>query len=194
MAKRRPESELPRTLEAFDRWHAQQPERWELINGWPVMMAPGSLSHTTIKGNIFAALRERLRGTPCRVFVDGVEVKSRNLSAIPDVVVACSGIDPRSPVIREPVLIVEVNSPSTERDDTQRKFQGYCLIPSLKHYLVVAQAIPFVVLHTRTGPASFAETVHEAGEVTLEAIGVTLSLEEIYADVTFEPEPEASDA
>lgn len=188
MAKAKPLDELPRTLEAFDRWHALQPERWEFINGHPVMMAPGSLPHTIIKGNIFAALRAKLAGTRCRAFVDGAEVKSRNLSAIPDVIVACGEVDLRSSTIREPVVIVEVLSPSTERDDAGRKWQGYCLIPSLKHYLVVAQESRFVTLHTRTGPSSFEERVFEAGTVELTAIDVSLTLDEIYEDVTFAAE------
>lgn len=186
MAQRKPESGLPRTVEAFDRWHAARSERWEFIAGVPVMMAPGSLSHTIIKGNVLRHLANKLAGSPCRAFVDGAEVKSRQLSAIPDVVVACGPIDLASSTIAEPVVIVEVLSPSSERDDIGRKWQGYCLIPSLRHYLVVAQDSRFVTLHTRTGPASFDESIHQEGAIALEAIEVTLTLDEIYEDVTFE--------
>jgi Uma2 family endonuclease len=185
MAKAKPESELPRTVEAFDRWHLFQPERWEFINGVPVMMAPPSLPHTIIKGNIYTALRAKLAGTPCRALVDGAEIKSRNLSAIPDVLVACGPLDQSTPTVEEPSLIVEVNSPSSERDDTHRKWQGYCLLPSLKHYLVVAQEQPFVTLHTRTGPSSFEERVYEDGTIELSGLGVSLSLAEIYDGVEF---------
>jgi Uma2 family endonuclease len=81
----------PWTVAEFDRWHAGQPERWELVGGVPVMMSPPLRPHTTIKGNIFASLRAKLAGRPCQVYVDGVEVKeqSRKLSAMPDVVVEC---------------------------------------------------------------------------------------------------------
>lgn len=189
MAKRRAESDLPRTVEEFDRWHAQQPERWEFIAGVPVMMAPGSLPHTIIKGNVFAALRAKLAGKPCHAFVDGAEVKSEGLSAIPDVTVVRGPVDLTSPTLREPVVIVEVLSPSSERDDTGRKWQGYCLIPSLRHYLVVAQDKRFVTAHTRTGPESFEERFYLGGTIDLPAIGAQLSLDEIYEGVTFEAEP-----
>jgi Uma2 family endonuclease len=189
MAKRRAESDLPRTVKEFDRWHARQPERWEFIAGVPIMMAPGSLPHTIIKGNVFAALRSKIAGTPCRAFVDGAEVKGRRLSAIPDVVIACGRIDPGSPAVAEPVVIVEVLSPSTERDDTHRKWQGYCLITSRQHYLVVAQDSRFVTVHARTGSASFEERVYLDGIIDLPAIGVSLSLDEIHEDVAFEAEP-----
>jgi Uma2 family endonuclease len=183
MAKARPESDLPRTVDEFDRWNSEQPERWEFIAGVPVMMAPASLPHTLIKGNIFAALRAKLAGTPCRAVVDGAEVKSYKLSAIPDVLVACGELDQRTPTIAEPVVLVEVLSPSSERDDTQRKWQGYCLIPSLRHYLVVAQDSRFVTVHSRTGPSSFAEEVYQDGVIELPAIGVSLSIDEIYDGV-----------
>ena len=185
MARRKPESDLPRTVPEFEAWNAAQPERWEFIAGQPVMMAPASLSHTIIKGNAFVALREKLKGTPCRAFIDGAEVKGHRLSAIPDVVVACGPIDQASSLIEEPMLIVEVLSPSTERDDTYRKWQSYCLFQTLQHYLVIAQDSRFAMLHTRTGPASFEERVHRDGLIELSALGVTLTLDEIYEDVTF---------
>lgn len=187
MAKRKPASDLPRTVEEFDRWHAQQPERWEFIAGVPVMMAPGSNNHSTIKGNIFRHIANRLPSTTGRAFVDGPEVKSRNLSAIPDVVVTCGPVRGDVRRIDDPVVIVEVLSPWSERDDIERKWHGYCVIPSLRHYPIVAQGSRFVTVHTRTGPASFEEWVYEdSGEIALPAIGVTLALDEIYEDVTFE--------
>ena len=190
MAKRKPESDLPRTVEEFDRWHAERPERWEFIAGVPVMMAPGSNNHSIIKGNIFAQLRGRLAGKPCRAFVDGPEVKSPGFSAIPDVVVTCKPVRGDIGVVEEPTVIVEVLSPSSERDDTGRKWQGYCLIPSLLHYLVVSQESRFVTVHTRTGPASFDESFHQEGTIALEAIGVSLTLDEIYEGVVFEAPPD----
>jgi Uma2 family endonuclease len=194
MARARPESGLPRTVEEFDRWNAEQPERWEFIAGVPVMMATGSRPHTMIKGNIYATLKSRLAGKPCHAYVDGVEVKSHMLVAVPDVVVECRPPDLRTPTIAEPLLIVEVMSPSTERDDTLRKWHGYCLIPGLRHYLVVSQERRFATLHTRTGPSSWAETVHQEGTIELPALGLTLSLDEIYGGVELEGEQAASDA
>jgi Uma2 family endonuclease len=187
VAKARPATDLPWTVEEFDRWHARQPDRWELIGGVPVMMSSPAQPHTTIKGNIFAALRAKLAGKPCRVYVDGVEVKekSRRLSAIPDVVVECHQPYSRSPEIKEPTVLVEILSPSSERDDTGRKWQGYCLIPSLRHYLIVDQEERFVTVHTRTGPSSFAEEVVREGAAELSSLGVTLTLDEIYEDVEF---------
>jgi Uma2 family endonuclease len=194
VAKAKPASDLPRTVEEFDRWHAEQPERWEFILGTLVMMAQGSRRHTVIKTNVARHLGNKLAGTGCRVYVDGAEVKERSLrlSAVPDVVVECRPPDFSTPEIKEPSVLVEVLSPSSERDDTGRKWQGYCLIPSVRHYLIVDQEKPFITVHTRTGPSSFAEEVIREGTVELTALGVTLTLGEIYEDVVFpEPEPDA---
>jgi Uma2 family endonuclease len=194
VARAKPFTDLPWTVEEFDRWHAEQPERWELISGVPVMMAQGSRRHTIIKGNVFRHLANKLAGTGCRVYVDGAEVKERSLrlSAVPDVVVECRPPNFSTPEVSEPVLLVEVLSPSSERDDTGRKWQGYCLLPSLGHYLIVDQEKRFVTVHTRTGPSSFAEEVVREGVVELSTVGVSLTLDEIYEDVTFpEPEPDA---
>ena len=185
MAKRKPTSDLPRTVAEFDAWNAAQAERWEFIGGAPVLMAPASKAHTVIKGNVFASLRAKLAGSPCRAFVDGVEVRGHDLAAIPDIVVTCGPVDFTTPSVHEPVLIVEVLSPSTASDDVGHKWQGYCLIQSLRHYLVIAQDSRFATLHTRTGAAAFAETVHQDGSIDLPALGISLSLDEIYEDVTF---------
>jgi Uma2 family endonuclease len=193
VAKAKPESGLPRTVEEFDRWSAEQPERWELIAGVPVMMATGSRPHAMLKGNIYRHLGNKLAGGRCHAYVDGVEVKSHMLVAVPDVVVECRPPDLGTPTIAEPVLIVEVMSPSSERDDTLRKWHGYCLIPSLKHYLVVSQEERFATLHTRTGPSSWAETVHQDGTIELAAIGVSLTMDEIYEGVDLAGEATAGD-
>ncbi len=176
---------LPRTLEAFDAWHAKQPERWEFVFGDPIMMAPGSLPHTIVKTNIVAELRARLRGTDCRPFSDGAEIRAENFVAIPDVVVACGPLDLTTPTLANPKVIVEVLSPSTASIDIDYKWQAYCRIESLAHYLIVEQKERFVTLHTRTGPFAWDERVFFDGAVTLDAIGVTLTLDEVYADVTF---------
>jgi Uma2 family endonuclease len=59
---------LPRpwTVEDFLAWERRQPERYEFVGGVIRMMVGGSNAHTIIKGNVFAALRARLQGQPCR--------------------------------------------------------------------------------------------------------------------------------
>ena len=193
MARAKPFDDLPRTLEAFERWHARQPERWEFIDGHPVMKAPPALRHTRIKGNLFAALHGSLRGRDCSGYVDGAEIKSERTSSIPDIVVTCGPVDLRGSTITEPVVIVEVLSPSTEKADRGSKWRAYRLIPSLRHYLIVAQDRMLVELHTRKAPSVFEERSVEEGELHLDAIGAVLHLDAIYAGVSFEEEAEGAE-
>ena len=186
MAKARPESDLPRTVDEFERWIATQEESWEFIGGEVVMMGEPSLNHTIIKDNIFAELRQALAGRPCRAFSEGVRIRQDKLSARPDVTVSCSPLDHSTPNIAEPVVIVEVLSPSTEGRDSQ-KWRVYRLIPSLQHFLTVAQDGREVTLHTRVAPFDWQERVIREGAVELTALGVTLELDAINADTDVPP-------
>ena len=151
MAEAAFQDDWPRTVEEFETWHAGQPERWEFVSGRPRLMAPGSKPHTIIKGNVFAALRTALEGTSCHVFPDGVQILTDEISAIPDAVVTRAPVDLATPVVAEPAIIVEVMSPSSEADDTHRKWLSYRKIASLKHYVVVAQDQRLAQIHSRAG-------------------------------------------
>ena len=85
----------------------------------------------------------------CTALVDGPQIVTDEISAIPDVVVTCAPIDLTTPVVALPVIIVEVMSPASEADDTGRKWLSYQKIPSLRHYLVLAQDRCLVQIHSR---------------------------------------------
>ena len=180
MAKAQPRDDWPRTVEAFQAWHAEQPERWEFIAGRPWLMAPGSMRHSLIKRNVFRELDRALGLEGCEVLVDGPQIVTDEISAIPDVVVTCSPLDLGTATIPEPVIIVEVMSPTTERDDTGRKWWAYRKIPSLRHYIVVAQEERGVLVHTRAGDLWHARFVTE-GDVGLDDPAVRLEVAAIYA-------------
>ena len=183
MARAAARSAPPRDLDAFLRWHETQPERWEFVGGAAVMMAPASRPHTMLKGNIYAALRAALEGSPCTVYSDGIEIREAGQSAIPDVVVSCREPDLESSVEPEPILIIEVVSASTAHRDRVEKWASYRRIHSLVHYMLVEQDRRLVELHTRQSAFVFEERFIEAGDVPLGAIGVTLALGTIYRGV-----------
>jgi Uma2 family endonuclease len=179
MAEAALEEDWPRTVAEFELWHAQQPDRWEFIGGRPCLMAPGSMPHTIIKGNVFNALRAALGGTSCHVFTGGVQIRTEEISAIPDAVVTCAPLDPSTPVVPEPTIIVEVMSPGSETDDTQRKWFSYRKIASLRHYLVVAQDRREVLVHSRAGDLWRERFVSE-GSIDLDEPPLALALDDLY--------------
>ena len=170
----------PRTVEEFEIWHARQPERWEFIDGQPRLMAPASMKHAIIKNNVGFALRQAMADLGCTALVDGPQILTDEISAIPDVVVTCSALDLSTPVIAEPVIIVEVMSPSSEADDAGRKWFSYRKIPSLRHYLVVSQDERVVQLHSRAGDL-WRERFVSAGAIELDDPPVRLEIDAIYA-------------
>jgi Uma2 family endonuclease len=177
-----PQCDWPRTLEEFRAWHERQPGVWEFIDDVPKLMAPGSKAHTLIKSNVGSALREGLRGTGCSVLIDGAIVEVHGSSLIPDIVVTCTALDFSTPRVDEPVIIVEIMSPSSETDDIGRKLSLYLTIPSLRHYLVIHQDRRQMVHHERRDDLGgrFLTSIAPAEPLRLDPPGVDLSLSAVY--------------
>jgi len=117
--------------------------RPEYIGGEIHAVAGESVEHNAIAGNIYAALRNKLRGGPCRVFIENVKVRREivreDVFYYPDVVVSCHPTGIERLFVRWPTLIFEVLSPSTENIDRREKKLNYQQMPTLEEYVVVAQ-------------------------------------------------------
>lgn len=103
-------------------------------------MAGANEAHAMVAGNLYLALRQHLSGTPCRTFISDMKLRVDAADAYfyPDLLVTCSEADRADPLVkREPVLLVEVLSPSTAAYDLGAKFAAYRQLPSLREYLVV---------------------------------------------------------
>jgi len=130
----------PMTAAEFLAWDAGQTTRHEFVRGEVFAMAGGEDRNDTVAGNLYMSLRQHLRGTPCRVY--GSDVKLRVEAAdcffYPDLMVTCSAADMADRLVkREPVLVVEVLSPSTAAFDRGDKFAAYRQLPSLREVLLV---------------------------------------------------------
>jgi Uma2 family endonuclease len=180
MAETARHQDWPRTVEEFEVWHARQPERWEFIRGEPRLMVPASMRHSIIKRNVGFALQAALGSRGCEALVDGPQILTEDISAIPDVVVTCSPIDHSTPVIAEPAIIVEVMSPSSEANDTGLRWLAYRKIPSLQHYLVLSQDQRLVQVHSRAGDV-WRERFVSAGVLELDRPSLRLEIDALYA-------------
>ncbi len=130
-------------------------------------------------------MRARLAGSGCEALVDGAIVEVEGSSLIPDVVVTCSPLDFTTPRVAEPVIIVEVLSPSNEKDDTGRKLALYLRIPSLRHYLVIEQERRQIVHHERRDDlgGAFLTSIAPPDPLRLDPPGVEISLAALYDGV-----------
>lgn len=187
------------TLDAFLVWQESQDERYEFIDGEPRAMIGATLTHDTITMNILGELRARLKGKPCRPATDDIGVllpsrtrkSARNLRR-PDATIECSArMD--GMIAHEPIAIFEVLSPSTRVLDQTTKFVEYQALPSLTAYILVQQERPEVSVYRRQDDGAWTIEILTGldAAVTLDDVGVTLPLAEIYDRLTFEVSAEA---
>ena len=181
----------PLTFEAYMAWEADQPERHEFLGGEVFAMTGARATHNTIALNIALALRDALRGTPCRVFIADMKlhVAAANASFYPDVFVSCDPRD-RTPdaelVQRHPQLVVEVLSDSTAAFDRGQKFEAYRSLDSLTAYLLVEQNSPHADLFVRNAEGLWVlNPVGEGGSLTIAPLGVVLPMAAVYEGITF---------
>jgi Uma2 family endonuclease len=170
------------TLDEFLAWEREQPERYEFADGVVVMITGGSAAHSVISLNLALALRHALRGSGCRPFSSDMKVLANKTVRYPDVSVTCSPVSDGDTVLPEPVLIIEVVSPSTARTDRGRKKFDYFATPSIRQYAIVEQEERLVDLYTRTAEGWVNEIATDDGVLTLSSVGVEIALDAIYED------------
>ena len=174
-------------------------EKHEFRDGDIVAMAGGTESHSLITMNFGGELRDGLKGKPCRAYDSNLRVlvPQTPLYTYPDVFAICGPTqydpkDPRQKTVTNPRLVVEVLSPSTEAYDRGEKFLRYLGVESLQEYVLVSQHTPRVETYFREedGAWRFGVIVGLEKRLVLRSVGVELPLAEVYANVTFPPEPE----
>ena len=138
----------------------------------------------------------QLRGKPCEPFTSDLRVKGRTTGSyvFPDAVVGCSPLefeDSSLDILLNPVVIMEVLSPSTEGNDRGWKFAHLRRLPSLVDYVLVSQYQPQVEHYTRHEMDLWIlqEVSGLSGVLRLPSIGCELPLAEIYDRIEFPPEP-----
>ncbi|MCA9706886.1 MAG: Uma2 family endonuclease [Myxococcales bacterium] len=161
----------------------------EYVDGVVVALAGGSIEHGRLVARTGYLLQQALEGKPCNVFSsDGrVRIEATNRSTYPDVSVVCGPVQPARDDpqgITNPVVLVEVLSDSTEKDDRGSKFAHYRRLPSLREYVLVAQDVARVEVFRREGDVWVFREHGPAQEVELVSLGVTLSVDRLYADPT----------
>jgi Uma2 family endonuclease len=151
------------TVEEFFAWQERQPERYELVDGFPMRMMAGAKNvHDDIVVNVLAELRNQLRGGGCRPFTsDGsVETKPGQIRR-PDVGVDCGRRDPNATKATSPRVVVEVLSPTTRDFDTIGKLDEYKLIDSLARIVVIEPNAPEVIVWARGDDRSWRKAIRQ---------------------------------
>jgi Uma2 family endonuclease len=181
------EPEERMTREDYRAWAEQQAShRFERIEGVVVAMAPERAAHNRVKRSAWQALSAAVQraGLPCEVFADGMTIEVGDSDYEPDAVMRCGG--PRLPgdamAVPDPLVIVEVLSPTTSGVDRGLKLRDYFRLPTLQHYLIVWPETPRIVRHSRMPGGDVATKVCASGDIALDPPGLTLAFADFYAD------------
>jgi Uma2 family endonuclease len=158
----------------------------------PESMARGSRVHNRIIGNSYVALRQQLRGSPCAIYMTDVRlhVRARNAYFYPDIAITCSTSDQSNAladdaVFRDPCLIVEVLSDSTERFDRGEKFEAYKNIPAFSEYVLISSRASMIEVLRRQDSGEWTVLEHRNGIVELQSVPVVLDIAAVYEDLGF---------
>lgn len=168
--------------EFYARADAQPRGRFELEAGEVVAMAPARVAHAHAKGRAYHALGDAIlrADLSCEAYVDGVSVAvDERTNQEPDVLVSCGPIDGNAIFAPNPVVIVEVSSPSRSRIDLDVKFQGYFRVPSVRHYLIVHLRNRVVVHHARRDDGRIESAILSSGAIALDPPGLAVTVEEL---------------
>jgi Uma2 family endonuclease len=184
------------TLEEYIELEKNSEVRYEYFDGEVFAMAGGSPSHVRISRNVCNMLSQKLEDRDCEAFPSDMRIKvpAAFPYRYPDVSAVCG-----EPIFEEvlgqqmlvnPILIVEVLSPSTAAYDLVEKFTAYQSIDSFREYLLISQSRPHVIRYVRQSKGKWLRSEVEGvdNEVAFESLNVRLGLKEIYWRVKFETE------
>jgi Uma2 family endonuclease len=165
----------------FLAWSEPQPDnRYELVDGEIVAMTRDTVRHNRAKLAAYRALDDAVRaaGLPCVTLVDGVGVVVNDKTLrIPNVLVQCGAEpDPDAMIVESPLIVVEVVSPSSERDDTDFKLVDYFSVASIRHYLIAFSDKRVVVHHQRDPRGEIATRIASDGDIALTPPGISVAV------------------
>lgn len=158
-------------------WEAEQADKHDYFRGEVFAMTGGTLRHNASAIASTVTFKAHLRGQPCRVFAGDVKV-AVNVTEhwfYPDVVVTCSATDLRdmgAVAIAEPVLVLEVLSPSTAAYDRGQKFISLQKLPSLQEYVLLDAEAPRLEVYRRNSAGRFELYVFEGMSAAVELASI----------------------
>jgi Uma2 family endonuclease len=167
------------SVEEFLAWESRQEERWEFDGFEPSAMVGGTVAHNVIIGNLAFGLRQRLQGR-CRVYTESIKLRLADTVRYPDLMVVCTPVANAALYVTEPVVVIEVLSPTTARIDRIEKNREYEAAPSIRRYVLLEQDAIAAEVYAREDRRWVRSTVTGDGILVMPEIGVELPLAEAY--------------
>jgi len=181
MASRAPK---PMTIAEFLEWGDGTDRRYQLVDGMPVMMAPANEAHGELAAKLTIEIGTRLR-PPCRVISEaGLAIPDRSDTYyVADLAVTCAAREPGRRMVLDPVVVVEVLSPSTGQVDRWRKVADYRTLPSIQEILVVFSDERRVEVQRRTADGWRVDDLIGRAEIRLGCCSAPIPLDALYRDL-----------
>ena len=181
---------LPRPLrmsaDEFIPWAMEQEGRFELASGEVVAMAPERVAHALAKAEAWRGLRRAVRdaGLSCQAFPDGMAVRVDETTVYePDASLRCGPrLDGDAVEFSDPMVVVEVLSPSTRARDAGAKLQDYFRLPSVRHYLILRTDTRSAIHHARGEDGVITTAIVTEGTLRLDPPGIAITLEAVFAE------------
>jgi len=167
-------------------------QKHEFYDGHVVALAGGTAQHNRITINVIASLYTQLQNRPCSVYSSDLRVKIPQTRSYtyPDISVVCGQErfdDGSQELLVNPIVIIEVLSPSTERHDRGKKFEFYRTIESLQEYVLIAQDAKRIdhFIRQATNLWMFSSIGEAEAQFSLPSIECSLMLSAIYQKIAF---------
>jgi Uma2 family endonuclease len=182
------------TFEEYLRREERAIEKHEFYNGKITKMPGGTDIHSEVSTNASTALKLAVRPLPTKFRVYNSDLKiyvePADTGVYPDALVICEQPEfwnNRRDVIVNPLLIVEVLSPSTQNYDKLGKFELYKLLPSFKEYVLVNTDYPSVETRFREEPDLWRirTQIDMGSEILLKSLGVSILMTDLYDGIEF---------
>ena len=178
------------TAEEFISWGGDgHPGKLELVNGIVRAMSPASGTHALLQSTVAGLLRDHLRAkkSPYRVGTEAPirpRMRSNENVRAPDVAVTCAPKSKDEKFFPDPILIVEVLSPSNQRE-TWESIWACATIPTIQEVMVVDSERIHVAVYTKDETGAWPEhpsVIESGGTVRLVSIDAEIPISDIYAD------------
>lgn len=180
----RPKSNL--TVEQYLKAYRGVQGRYELVEGEVLKMAAETAQHVRLKGRVFKALARsiELGNLQCEAFQDGMSVKiAAKTAREPDASVQCGAIDDDSMLLSNPVIVVEVVSPTSGKTDEFDKLADYFSVASIMHYLIVWPKQGYCYHHKRIDNDKVLTIIVRSGKIEFDPPGITIACSDIFGEV-----------
>ncbi len=187
-----PQEKLFWTVEEYLEFEKNSEVRHEYVEGAIYAMAGEKKRHNRLAGRLFNILSAHLEETNCELYFESVKMyTTSNKYYYPDVVVTCEDDDDEISV-KNPLLIIEVLSPSTERIDRAEKLLAYQKMPSVQEYVLVSSERVWIQVYRRADGENWSvgQFVDLNDEVVFNSINLTVKVADIYRNIIVPPTEE----